>query len=288
MGRGLSLFSWSIKSLFEQLNRAKEIHKHEFPDGNALGILKKALSKDLYTNDPMEKAKRARPSRGRKNLGRKVLRRTEYKKREEAGHQCEQTSPEGVRCAEKGGLELDHQIPYGMGGRSDDESTIALLCFAHNRWKGRIDFGKITKASSQLGDGPFMGGGFYLGPPEAIMPSVASPFLLLDRQLLRERTSKPSIFYTPAPHLAVIMKIHPVFEPRIHPRIGPLIALFYREGVVMNLFELSKFAVLISLGISLCQPTVAMACSFCTATSAAPRRLNPLRKPFQVLRPRIL
>ena len=125
-----------------QLNRAKEIHKHEFPDGNSLGILKKALSKDLYTNDPKEKAKRARPSQSRKHSGRKILRGIEYKKREEAGHQCEQTSPDGVRCAEKGGLELDHQIPYGMGGRSDDESTIALLCFAHNRWKGRVDFGK--------------------------------------------------------------------------------------------------------------------------------------------------
>lgn len=36
----------------------------------------------------------------------------------------------------------------------------------------------------------------------------------------------------------------------------------------MNLFEISKFAVLISLSISLCQPAPVLACSFCTVPSA--------------------
>jgi hypothetical protein len=132
------------REFIEKLNRSKEVHKHEFPDGNALGILKNALTKDLHAHDPSERAKRARTrtQTHKAKPSRKVLCGIKYRKREEAGHQCSYVSPLGIRCTQRAGLELDHQFPWAMGGPSDDENNIELLCMAHNRWKGRRDFNK--------------------------------------------------------------------------------------------------------------------------------------------------
>jgi len=129
----------------KQLERAKEIHKHEFPDGNSLAILKKALNQDLHDHDPIQKARRVRkPKREDKKqiASRKIPRGIEYVARERAGHQCVYVSPDGVRCSERAGVELDHRISWAVGGSSNDPGNIQLLCFAHNRWKGRLEFGR--------------------------------------------------------------------------------------------------------------------------------------------------
>jgi len=129
----------------KQLKRAKEIHKHEFPDGNSLAILKKALNHDLHDHDPRQKAKRARKPQCRdkkETPSRRIPRGIEYAARERAGHQCAYVSPNGVRCTERAGVELDHRVSWAVGGSSKDLRNIQLLCFAHNRWKGRLEFGK--------------------------------------------------------------------------------------------------------------------------------------------------
>ncbi len=138
------------REFMEKLNRAKEIHSHEFPDGNALEILKKALGEDLRRHDPKEKAQRARnktqaPSSSSSSSENRKESRTipagiKSAAAERDNYQCAFVNSYGIRCTEKRGLEFDHIFPWGFGGSSTDLDNIQLLCFAHNRHKGRIDF----------------------------------------------------------------------------------------------------------------------------------------------------
>jgi HNH endonuclease len=136
------------REFLEQLNRSKEVHKHRFPDGNTLGILKHAMKEDLKHNDPKEKIKRTRPTKITSNnpkpkiQTRRIPAGIEKAVRERDNHQCTFVSKEGIRCSEKGGVETDHIQPWAMGGRSDDINNLRLLCFSYNRHKGRLDFGK--------------------------------------------------------------------------------------------------------------------------------------------------
>ena len=106
------------RDFIEKLNRAKKVHKHQVPDGNALEILKHALTEDLKHHDPKEKAKRVRFPRKRnpKIETRSIPAGIERTVRERGQHQCSFVSKNEVRCAEKGGLELDHIRPWALGG----------------------------------------------------------------------------------------------------------------------------------------------------------------------------
>jgi 5-methylcytosine-specific restriction endonuclease McrA len=54
--------------------------------------------------------------------------------------QCSYISPEGKRCSEKHGLEIDHIKPYATGG-SRDLSNLRLLCKSHNLYMAEKAFG---------------------------------------------------------------------------------------------------------------------------------------------------
>jgi len=54
---------------------------------------------------------------------------------------CTYIAPDGLRCAERQGLEFDHIMPWALGGRSDDASNIRLLCRTHNQHRARKVFG---------------------------------------------------------------------------------------------------------------------------------------------------
>ncbi|MBI5244714.1 MAG: HNH endonuclease [Elusimicrobia bacterium] len=56
--------------------------------------------------------------------------------------QCSFIGPDGRRCAQRGGLEYDHILPWAMGGRSDDPGNIRLACRTHNQMFARRAFGK--------------------------------------------------------------------------------------------------------------------------------------------------
>jgi len=59
---------------------------------------------------------------------------------ERVGIQCAWTSADGKRCAERGGLEFHHIVPYGKGGPPTVDN-ITLLSRAHNQYQGVLDYG---------------------------------------------------------------------------------------------------------------------------------------------------
>ena len=55
-------------------------------------------------------------------------------------YQCSYTSHEGVRCTCRRNLELDHIVPFAVGGRTESEN-LRVLCSAHNLHTARLAFG---------------------------------------------------------------------------------------------------------------------------------------------------
>jgi HNH endonuclease len=57
------------------------------------------------------------------------------------GQQCSYVSPDGRRCSARRFLELDHVLPWAMGGEGTIEN-LRLRCRAHNQRYARQYFGK--------------------------------------------------------------------------------------------------------------------------------------------------
>jgi len=57
------------------------------------------------------------------------------------GKQCSYISPDGVRCCERKGLELDHITPFSRGG-GNTEDNLRLVCKTHNLMYAEQVFGR--------------------------------------------------------------------------------------------------------------------------------------------------
>jgi 5-methylcytosine-specific restriction endonuclease McrA len=57
------------------------------------------------------------------------------------GGECGYRAPDGRRCQERGGIEIDHRIPFSLGGESTVEN-LQLLCRTHNQWRAFKSFGE--------------------------------------------------------------------------------------------------------------------------------------------------
>ena len=55
-------------------------------------------------------------------------------------YQCSYSSYDGVTCTCRKNLEIDHIVPFAVGGRSELEN-LRLLCSAHNLHAARLVFG---------------------------------------------------------------------------------------------------------------------------------------------------
>ena len=80
-----------------------------------------------------------------------------------AGHRCEYRGSDGLRCSGRSRLEIDHIVPWGLGGTSREEN-LRVLCCAHNRLHADRCFGaefmdhKIESArsmSARVGPGDY-------------------------------------------------------------------------------------------------------------------------------------
>ena len=63
--------------------------------------------------------------------------------------QCTFVSVDGVRCTERHGLEIDHVVPFALGG-SRDVSNLQLMCRAHNQLRAERTFGQNFMAGKRL------------------------------------------------------------------------------------------------------------------------------------------
>jgi hypothetical protein len=126
--------------LLALLERAKELMKHDHPKGETVPLLKDILKKHLKAIDPLQRKPRARPA-SQPPKTRHIPRGIQTAVWQRDGARCTFVSPEGKRCEETAGLEIDHCEPWAQGGRSEMRN-LRLLCFSHNRWLGIKTFGK--------------------------------------------------------------------------------------------------------------------------------------------------
>jgi hypothetical protein len=96
------------------IDRLKELLCRKFPAGRLEDVLAEAIAAYLDDHDP---------------------------RRREPAQRRETRNADGRRCGETKWLELDHAIPWALGGRSDDAGNIRILCRTHNQWEAQTLFG---------------------------------------------------------------------------------------------------------------------------------------------------
>jgi 5-methylcytosine-specific restriction endonuclease McrA len=135
------------ESLKLNLDRAKQLLWHKFPEGRLEDIIGQALDDLLDKRDPDRRQETRRPkiddaadAQRRRYIP--VWIRAEVWKRD--GGCCAYTTSDGVRCGERSALEYDHVIPWALGGPSDEPDNIRLLCRAHNQLLARQTFGETA------------------------------------------------------------------------------------------------------------------------------------------------
>ena len=121
--------------------------RHDLPDGDLAQVVERAL--DLLIQDRMKrrfgvgrkaKAHRSRarkPKPGSRHIPNAVRR--EVVARDDL--RCTFISSEGVRCNERGLLQLHHEDPFSRGGPATT-SNIRVMCASHNQLLAERDFGR--------------------------------------------------------------------------------------------------------------------------------------------------
>ena len=69
------------------------------------------------------------------------------------GQRCTFVAPDGVRCCERKGLEIDHVTPFGIGGETVAEN-LRVTCRAHNQMLARKIFGDAHVDGCIAGERP--------------------------------------------------------------------------------------------------------------------------------------
>jgi len=123
------------------IERAKELMKHRHPTGETVALLKDVLKKHLKSIDPLQKKTRTTTVNNSRVQTRYIQRGIQAQVWEKDEGRCSYVSPDGKRCEEKAGLEIDHRRAWAHGGSSQDLANLRLLCFSHNRWLGIKTFG---------------------------------------------------------------------------------------------------------------------------------------------------
>jgi len=120
------------------IDRLKDLLSHKYPAGELEDLFKETLGYYLEREDPL----RADPAERRATRNPRARSvppaiRDEVWRRDES--RCTFVSDEGRRCEATRWLELDHIVPWALGGRSDDAGNIRLLC-RHNQQEARRVF----------------------------------------------------------------------------------------------------------------------------------------------------
>jgi 5-methylcytosine-specific restriction endonuclease McrA len=110
--------------------------RHKFPAGKLEDLVKEAfgvlLQKTEPAKEPLRKVAPKPPTKHTRYVPSAVRR--EVWRRDTGA--CTFTSPSGKRCGERGFLELDHILPWSLGGSSQSADNLTLRCRAHNQYRG--------------------------------------------------------------------------------------------------------------------------------------------------------
>jgi len=134
----ISIHFTANRDFEELLKKAKAKLSHKFPEGRLRDIFAEALSTLL---EEKSKSKRSvlPPKLEKHSRYIPVAVKEEVWERDEA--RCSYVSPDGKACGSTHFLEWDHELPFCLGGRSDDVGNIRVLCRTHNRLMATQSFG---------------------------------------------------------------------------------------------------------------------------------------------------
>ncbi|MDD5302333.1 MAG: HNH endonuclease signature motif containing protein [Elusimicrobia bacterium] len=125
--------------LHQSIERLKNVLWNRFPFGALDDFLGEVVGEYLSRHDPELKLRAAAPPPVpvQARAGRRVAGRLRDAVWARDGGRCAFVSEDGRRCECRRGLELDHVVPFSIGGRSDDPANIRLLCREHNQRERR-------------------------------------------------------------------------------------------------------------------------------------------------------
>ncbi|MBI4061651.1 MAG: HNH endonuclease, partial [Elusimicrobia bacterium] len=134
--------------LFREIERAKELLRHKIPAGRLEDVFEAAI---LALLDKIDPARRHRRRTGRPRVSApcssmifprreipSALRDAVWRRDE---GRCVFRSSDGRVCGARAGLQIDHVVPWALGGASSDLRNLRLLCRAHNVLEARRIFG---------------------------------------------------------------------------------------------------------------------------------------------------
>lgn len=122
--------------LIEMFHKLRDQFRHKYPKGKFEEIAKEAFRALLKKKDPTREPERkvvARPIKKHTRYVPKAVAREAFRR---ANSQCTFVAREGTRCSATSFLQLDHAIPWSLGGSSHDVNNITIRCFHHNQLKG--------------------------------------------------------------------------------------------------------------------------------------------------------
>jgi len=122
--------------LIEMFHTLRDRFRHKYPKGKFEDIAKEAFRLLLVKKDPAREPERKVVARPVKKHTRYVPKRVAREAFRRANSQCTFVARDGTRCSAKSFLQLDHAIPWSLGGSSHDVDNITIRCFHHNQLKG--------------------------------------------------------------------------------------------------------------------------------------------------------
>ena len=132
--------------LREKLERLRALMRSSVPDGDLAAIIDQAITEKLErlesrrfarTKAPRETPSESEASHGSRHIPAAVRRAVH----ERDGGRCRYVDEQGRRCTGRDRLEFHHRYPFGHGGDHSVEN-IRLMCPAHNRRLGEVDYGR--------------------------------------------------------------------------------------------------------------------------------------------------
>lgn len=147
--RGIVRFSFQADpNLRERIDRVRELLKRSCPSGRLDELLHRLVDEFLLRHDPVLKS--AAPERAaRERETRRIPQWVKDRVWARDGGRCAFAAADGRRCEARSNLELDHVVPWALGGKSDDPGNVRLLCRAHNLNLARKAFGDRVPARAE-------------------------------------------------------------------------------------------------------------------------------------------
>jgi len=132
----------------DKLRLAKDLLRHQIPDGDlgaivdrALTVLLEALAREKFAATDRPRPRGSAGSGAPKVASRHIpayVRRAVWMR---DGGRCAFLGTDGRRCAAREFLEFHHVVPFSAGGASTPDN-IELRCGAHNRYEAEVYFGR--------------------------------------------------------------------------------------------------------------------------------------------------